>query len=172
MGYSTTFEGSIQIDPPLNNNEIQYLKNFSQTRHHQRKSGSYSIDLKDDIYHLQENDQDTINFNQKESDVPSLHCCWEPSDDGQYLNWNGIERCYYPKEWLEYLIENFLKNNSIAKQDNEGFSFLQSHTLNGVIEAQGEMEDDHYYLVVENNKVYISLEKKEILTKKNKKYNI
>jgi hypothetical protein len=174
MGYCTTFDGKIEINPPLNDREIQYLQQFSETRHYQKKSGSYTIHLNDGFLNIdfKKSDSDLIDFNKLDIDSPSLYCCWEPSEDGQYLQWNGQEKFYASKEWLEYLIQHFLDKNAIAKKDQENFSFLQSHLLNGIIEAQGEEELDHYYLVVENNNVTIHKEKPEISFKKSKKYGI
>lgn len=173
MGYCTTFEGKIEITPPLNDREIQYLQQFSKTRHYQRESGSYTININDGFFNtnFKKLDSAVIDFNKKDSDSPSLYCCWEPSEDGQYLQWNGQEKFYSPKEWLEYLIQNFLDKNAIAKKDQENFSFLQSHLLNGIIEAKEE-EFDYYYLAVENNNVTLYKEKPEISFKKYKKYGI
>ena len=39
MGYTTTFEGSISIEPPLNEQEISFLRDFNDTRHVNRTRG-------------------------------------------------------------------------------------------------------------------------------------
>ena len=71
-------------------------------------------------------------------DYPSYYCQWIPTEDGTALEWDGGEKFYYPVQWMEYLIEHFLKDN---------------HTLNGVIDAQGEEADDRWRLIVKDNVV-------------------
>jgi hypothetical protein len=44
MGYTTDFSGKIQIEPPLNKEEIQYLRKFNETRRMHRKNGPYFVD--------------------------------------------------------------------------------------------------------------------------------
>jgi hypothetical protein len=39
MGYTTDFDGHIQVSPPLNADEIAYLKKFNETRRMKRTSG-------------------------------------------------------------------------------------------------------------------------------------
>jgi hypothetical protein len=53
-------------------------------------------------------------------------------------------------KWMQYLIDHFLKPGCVAKTE---LPFLQgNHVVSGQIEAQGENRDDHWTLVVEDNK--------------------
>ena len=55
---------------------------------------------------------------------------------------------------MQYLIDNFLSVDAKAKIfEPENFKFLNGHTLNGLISAQGEEPSDKWYLAVNNNKV-------------------
>lgn len=44
MGYTTTFEGSVSVVPPLNDQEIEFLNKFAETRRMRRNSGPYFVD--------------------------------------------------------------------------------------------------------------------------------
>lgn len=124
MGYDTSFSGKITIEPPLNEQELKFFTEF----------------------------QKNLNLYQH-PDQPSDWFDWI-SKDGTTIEWSGGEKFYYPVEWMEFIINHFMGSNPIAKRDNpEEFSFLQSHTLNGTIEAQGEDEEDQWQLVVVNNEV-------------------
>lgn len=140
MGYTTTFDGEVTIDPPLNQEEIQFLTEFSQSRRMDRKEGPYELE-----------DRNVLNPNKPPEGQPGLWCQWIPTDDGKYIVWDGGEKFYNSVEWMQYLIDHFLKPNAIAK---DTLPFLQAnHTLNGEIFAQGEEPDDVWKLVVTDNVV-------------------
>lgn len=73
-------------------------------------------------------------------DKPSLWCALEVTEDGTELRWTGQEKTYKLPEWIKYIIDNF----------------LQGHTCNGEIEAQGEDPDDRYLISVRLNRVYLA----------------
>lgn len=148
MGYSTEFDGFIEIHPPLNKQEVEYLKNFANTRRMEREKGPYYVDGTG--YSGQGHDNDIKNYNQPPEGQPGLWCKWEPTQDGTKIEWNGIEKFYDSVEWMQYLINHFIGENPIAKKE---LPFLNKHVLHGEIDAQGDERNDHWYLVVENNKV-------------------
>ena len=140
MGYTTTFDGEVRIDPPLNQEEIQFLTEFSQSRRMDRKEGPYELE-----------DRNVLDDNNPPEGQPSLWCNWVPTHDGEAIVWNEVEKFYESVEWMQYLIDHFLKPNAIAK---DALPFLQAnHTLNGEIFAQGEEPDDVWKLVVTDNVV-------------------
>lgn len=108
MGYTTYFEGQVDIDPPLNQAEIDHLNNFADIRWG--------------------------------ASQPSYYCQWVPTEDGTALVWDEGEKFYGAAEWMQHLIDNFLRDN---------------HVLNGEIEAAGEESDDRWKLVVVDNKVSV-----------------
>lgn len=149
MGYTTEFSGSISIDPPLNAEEIAYLNKFSDTRRIHRTKGPYFVDGTG--LRGQGADADIINHNLPPTGQPGLWCKWVPTEDGTGIEWSGDEKFYDSAEWMEYLIEHFLKPNAVAKL---ALPFLQAnHTCNGVIKAQGEDMDDRWKLIVKDNVV-------------------
>jgi hypothetical protein len=152
MGYQTEFEGEISIDPSLNPEEIAYLNKFSDSRRMDRTKGPYFVDGVSD--YGANKDDDIQDSNKPPEGQPGLWCQWVPTEEGDALVWDGGEKFYCSLEWMGYLIKHFLKPNPIAKALHpDKFSFLQGHTLNGTITAQGECASDIWKLVVENNYV-------------------
>lgn len=152
MGYTTEFEGQIKINPPLNSDEINYLKKFNDTRRMMRKNGPYFVDGSGMMG--QGEDKDIIEYNSPPEGQPGLWCQWTPTEDGTAIEWDGGEKFYASEEWMEYIIKHFIGSNPIAPTKETTLQFLKPHTLNGVIEAQGEDDEDHWFLVVEDNEVF------------------
>lgn len=153
MGYSTDFEGRINIDPPLNQSEIGYLTKFSYTRHMKRTQGPYFVE--NDPYN--EDNTGVIHFNETPKSQPSLWCNFEPTEDGTALVWNGSEKTQYGKEWIEYLINYFLQANEYLVADACTYfkDFTFNHVCNGELIAQGEDPDDRWKIIVKDNVVTV-----------------
>ncbi len=152
MGYTTEFEGEITIDPPLNEQEIKYLTKFAGTRRMNRKNGPYYVDGDKSIAR-QPHEDDVIDYNAPPAGQPGLWCQWIPTEDGKALEWDSGEKFYYAVSWMQYLIDHFLGTEPIAKHDSFHFGFLQGHTANGTIYAQGEEAGDIWKIVVKDNTV-------------------
>lgn len=148
MGYTTEFSGQVDITPPLNEQEIEFLNKFSGTRRMDRKNGPYFVDGSEDFG--QGHNGDIREYNRPPAGQPGLWCQWVPNEDGTALEWDGGEKFYDATEWMTYLIEHFLKPDAVAKSV---LPFLQGHTLNGEIDAEGEDSGDIWKLVVKKNKV-------------------
>ena len=152
MDYHTKFFGHVNVVPPLSSQEIEYLNKFSDTRRMDRSKGPYFVNGTG--YAGQDHESDIKDYNSPPSGQPSLWCHWVPTQDGSAIEWNGSEKFRNSLEWMKYLIEHFVGSNPFAKQvSTEEFSFLQSHTLNGEIAAEGESESDRWTLSVKDNKV-------------------
>jgi hypothetical protein len=139
VGYDTTFSGQVTVDPPLSPAEVQFLKDFSETRHctHQDSPfaavGGYTCSGR--------------NCGSPGPGVPDFWCLWEATDDGTAIKWNGAEKFYDSEAWMKFLISNFLAPGSVA-----GPAYLtHDHTLNGVIDAEGEEAGDIWRLIVKGN---------------------
>lgn len=148
MGYTTEFSGAVEVHPPLNEKEIEYLKKFASTRRMDRKNGPYYVEGTG--FNGQGRDADVINYNSPAKGQPGLWCQWQPTDDGTKIEWDGGEKFYNSVEWMQYLIDYFIGDNPLAKKE---LPFLNKHVLHGKIAAHGEDSDDHWFLLVENNKV-------------------
>jgi hypothetical protein len=162
MGYTTEFEGSVSISPPLNAHEIAYLRKFAASRRMDRTRGPYFVDGSGPFG--QGHDGDIRDFNKPPAGQPGLWCRWEPTKDGRAAKWNGVEKFYNSEEWMTYLIDLFLKPGAVLASElanpvpgrhysAEFWHFTFDHELNGVIDAQGEDDDDRWRLIVTGNAV-------------------
>ncbi len=148
MGYTTDFEGKINIVPELSAKEVNFLTKFAETRRMNREKGPYYVDSGGMMG--QAHEDDILNYNSPPDGQPSLWCQWVPSDDGDAIEWDGNEKFYSSPEWMAYLIKHFLGTNPVAQKE---LPFLKGHTLNGTISAQGEDPSDMWLLYVKDNKV-------------------
>jgi hypothetical protein len=151
MGYTTYFDGAVEIDPPLNDEEIEFLTKFAETRRMDRTKGPYYVD--GGGFMGQENEPDIINFNRPPTGQPGLWCQWIPSEDGTLIIWDEGEKFYDADVWMKYLIDHFIGSNPKAQKE---LPFLQGHVCNGSFQAQGEDYDDKWMLSVRDNRVTIA----------------
>ena len=152
MGYSTEFSGVINIKPPLNEKEIEFLRKFNDTRRMTRNQGPYYVEDESEGYGYLGVNMNKGEHNQPPPDQPGLWCHWVSSDHGRFMLWDAGEKTYDFAEWMKYLIEHFVCSNPNAKSE---LPFLQSHVLNGTIEAKGEEGNDRWDLIVRDNKVFV-----------------
>lgn len=150
MGYTTDFSGRVEITPPLDKEEIKYLKKFGDTRRMNRTKGPYYVDNKGMAG--QDHEADILDYNSPPPGQPGLWCQWVPTPDGKFIEWDGSEKFYNAPEWMTYIIDHFLKADPKAKGV---LKHLKPHVLNGEIEAQGEDDNDRWKLVVKDNKVSV-----------------
>lgn len=151
MGYTTDFDGEIDVKPPLNAKEIEYLKKFSRTRRMLCSNGPYYIN-RGGFAGQDHNDSTIIEYNSPAKGQPGLWCKWISSDDGSFIEWDEGEKFYDAAEWMKYLIDHFIGSNPLAKN---ALSFFEGHVLNGKISAQGEESSDRWDLIVKDNKVFV-----------------
>lgn len=148
MGYTTEFTGSIAIEPPLNAEEISYLKKFAESRRMDSEQGPYYVDREGFMGQGTEGVRD---YNRPPAGQPGLWCQWVPTEDGTELVWDEGEKFYEADKWMAYLIDHFLKPGARAAGE---LKFLQAnHTCNGRIQATGEDPSDMWDLVVDDNQV-------------------
>lgn len=149
MGYHTDFSGSIKVEPPLNAEEVAYLMKFAETRRMSRRNGPYFVD--GGGFKGQVAADDVIDYNRPAQGQPGMWCQWVPTLDGTAIEWDGGEKFYDSTEWMQYLIDHFLRPGAAAKS---ALPFLQAnHVCNGLIDAQGEETTDSWQLIVTDNKV-------------------
>lgn len=158
MGYTTDFSGSFDLNKPLSKEHKAFLEKFAQTRRMERKQtvaskmedpvridaglpigkeGAYFVGGKEDFGQGQ--DDSIVNYNTPPSGQPSLWCQWTPNENGTAIEWDGGEKFYEYVDWIEYLINNFLKP--------------WGYILNGEVEWFGEDRDDRGMIIVVNNDV-------------------
>ena len=162
MGYTTDFDGSVSVTPPLNLHEVTYLRKLAGTRRMHRERGPYFVDGSG--FMGQGDDEDIRDHNRQPPEQPSLWLHWQPTEDGSAIEWDGTEKFYDSEEWMAYLIETFLKPGATVQAElanpvpgrdyPEAFRhFTFDHEVNGTIDAQGEDAEDRWRLVVTANEV-------------------
>lgn len=162
MGYTTDFTGEIKVSPPLNEAEISYLRDFNESRRMHRTKGPYYAHPGSNMG--QGHEADVLNYNRPGPEQPELWYQWVPTEDGTAIEWDGGEKFYSPVEWMEYLIDTFLRPGATVQRelndpvegryyDPRFAHFTFDHQLNGRIEAQGEEVGDYWRLLVKNNQV-------------------
>jgi hypothetical protein len=163
MGYTTDFNGEFNLDKPLTSAHKAYLEKFNETRRMKRKQaptakrpdpirvdaglpigkeGAYFVGEGGDYGQGEGCGNDIIglvDYNTPPSGQPSLWCQWVPNEDGTSIVWDGGEKFYEYIDWIEYLVENFIKP--------------WGYTLNGEVEWYGEDANDRGMIVVDNNVV-------------------
>jgi hypothetical protein len=158
MGYTTDFTGSFDVTPVLEPEHREYLSKFAETRRMKRDSVK-AKEMKDEVReavglpigedggyfvgaggHAGQNNDDSIeNYNSPPHNQPGLWCQWTPNEDGDAIEWDCGEKFYNYVEWLDYIVEHFLKP--------------WGYTLNGEVEWQGEDSYDLGKIVVTDNEI-------------------
>lgn len=155
MGYTTEFAGQIMLDKPLSAELKEFFETFLQTRHMKRDVSKIQGEkLKSSIHNLigfpvgeegeffcdpeaenmgQDHTPDVTDYNNPPKNVPGLWCGWTFGKD--CIEWDGAEKFYDYVEWLEYIINTFLKPagyvcNGSMKWRGEDFNDM------GVIEVK------------------------------------
>ena len=134
MGYSTDFIGHIDIRPRLNLAEQRYLLAFDRSRHYHRAEGPYAIPGNPGA---EEAGVAIEDYNQPGPGMPGFWCDWSPCWGGDCLAYNGNEKFYDAKRWLEYLIDHFLKPGALASRSGHPYfeEFTFDHELDGIVAA-------------------------------------
>ncbi len=151
MGYTTEFDGRFNLDKPLTVPQFNYLKAFNETRHMRRNADALMLTPdplrvkvglplgNEGEYYVADESQAVLVIIQTPTTQPGLWCKWVPTEDGEGIEWDNNEKFYDYIEWLEYIIENFLKPWGL--------------TLSGTVTWEGESNSDIGKIVVTDNKV-------------------
>lgn len=126
MSFRIEFQGNFVLNPRLTPCQVEYLRKFSETRRMQR-SESIAEEMQDPVRNavglpigseaeyfvggLGDCGQDTDNSVLKDyppTSQPSYFCPWKPSEDGNFIEWNGCGVAGDDIEWLKYMIKHFL----------------------------------------------------------------
>lgn len=168
MGYSTDYYGSFKIEPALSAEEVEKLNAWLTCRHTQldmkkirmidAEADEHTIDGKrlgqngwNWIKSFVDSDGDkwepirelVIDYNEC-SPLPSLWSDLEVNIDAAgdtWLSWNGSEKTYCMKEWLQLLIDVVFAPNG--------------YKLNGRFDWEGEDRFDVGAIIIEDNNITI-----------------
>ncbi len=148
MGYTTYFNGAVEISPPLSEEEVSFINKFGEKRHEHFSGSLYYVDGMG----MTLGDKVTVEGQYHHPEVPGLYCQWVVSEDGKSIEWDGEEKFYEADAWMEFIIEHLIGTKPKAQA---GIPFLTGHTCNGDIYAEGEESEDHWMIKVRNNKVEV-----------------
>lgn len=114
MGYNTDYSRKIRINPPLDEDIISDMEIFADQDHRDERYAKV---------------------------FGGVWCNFVATKDGTAIKWNGNEKTYNGPEWIQVLIEKFVKPaGSVA---------------NGKLLAQGEEPGDVWWLIVKDNVVSV-----------------
>lgn len=147
---ASPFSGFITIEPPLSNEERDYVNAFKRTRRVDRVQGPHFLTTRDPA-----SDINVIDENRPAYGQPSLWCQWEITQDGRRIVFDEGEREFEkPLEWMAYLIDHFLRLNPFVMEEfaqvrrDYGIPNFTGHICNGHIQCR-----KHHNILVENNRV-------------------
>ena len=165
MGYTTDFAGTFQVSPPLTEEHRLYLGRFADTRRMQRDptiaatfpdplrvaaglpigpQGAYYVGVPADVttwegHWGQDRDASVLAYNGAASGQPGLWCQWVPTRDGTGIMWDGSEKFYDYVQWLQYIVDHFLKP--------------WGYSLSGEVVWEGENRNDLGTIVARDNTI-------------------
>ena len=149
MGYSTYFDGEVKVTPALNEQEVEFLRQFSESRRMNRTTSPYYVAGSGPSG--QGHEDNIIDYNTPPPGQPGLWCGWTALDENT-IGWNEEEKFYASADWMKYIIQHFIGRNPLAKAE---LPFLQGHVCNGQINAQGDDSEDVWSLIVRDGKVLV-----------------
>jgi len=156
MGHTTDFVGHIDIEPALNQDEMEYLTAFSLSRRFARPEGPYAVPGNPMAARDVEREAvDVDTYNTIAPGQPRLYCQWVPCLDGCCLAFDGHEKFYAPVDWMRYLIQHFLKPGAKASRSGlpafEHFTF--DHQLDGMVVGCRRDTKELFAIQVRDNRV-------------------
>ena len=156
MGFTTDFIGRVEIEPALNQDEVEYLSAFSMSRRFDRAEGPYFVPGNPmAVIDTERQGVDVDTYNRVAPGQPELWCHWVPCPGGCCLSFDGDEKFYQPVEWMRYLINHFLKPGALASRTGlpafEHFTF--DHRLDGMVVGCRRDNKALYAISVTNNRV-------------------
>lgn len=167
MGYTTDFIGHVDVNPPMNRAEQEYLAAFGQSRRYDRPGGPYDVPGNPVAELTSPKSVSTATLNRGAESQPGLWCDWTPCWDGCCLSYNGYEKFYNGTRWLIYLIEHFLRPGAYARASGlaQFAEFGFDHYLDGIIAGCRRDNKELFLIRVEDNQV-----REEVLRPADRRY--
>lgn len=109
------FLGRIEVRPPLNEAERDYLVDLAHSTSTLRGTPT----------------------GRGETSVPFAHLAWEPCPEGCCLTWTGLERPVHLLSSLRFLVDHLLKPGAKVVGHHRFADFTCDHVLDGAVTGQG-----------------------------------
>lgn len=161
MGHGTNFLGHLDITPPLNDAEADWLRAFAEIdRRHYRDPYDVAMNPRvveqEDAHAARWTDDSTpdpfASLSPRDG-TPYPHLPWVPCGLGCCLRWNGAEKSRMALEWLEYLTDHFLRPGAHAQTSGkpEFAHFTFDHEVNGTLACERDDTDELYLIRARDN---------------------
>lgn len=170
MGYTIKYSGRFNLNKSLTDDQAKFLRDFAATRHYSRawkedeENGKWFVDpdckFEPDFFNDKEYEKvlyakpynhkkrkayelekwGCADYSEVNPGMPSFYCQWVPTEDMMGIEWDGGEKFYNAKEWLEFIIENYLKP--------------WGYVLNGQVEykyGENEYPSEFGFLIIKDN---------------------
>lgn len=160
MGFSTTYLGRLDITPPLNDAEADWLRVFAEIdRRHFREPYEVAMNprvVQRESWSSTSPRSDAFGSLTPPDGSPYPHISWRPCMDGCCLTWDGQEKSRMAEESLQYLIDHFLRPGGHARRDRrpEFAEFTFDHVVNGIIAAERDDTRELFLIVCEDNTIH------------------
>ena len=182
MGFSTRFLGRLDIEPPLNPAEVEWLKAFAELDR-RYFTDAYDVPMNPRAFRLEQGAgrttaaQGTTNAGQPVAAAsvggglvgvnafttltpldgsPYPHLDWTPCVDGCCLTWDSrTEKSRMAEAWLQYLIDHFLRPGALARTSHrpDFAPFTFDHVLNGTIAAERDDTRELWVIQCSDNEI-------------------
>ena len=136
MGFSTHYLGRLDIEPILNQAEIEWLRAYAEVC----EPGKWGYDLP---LNPRAANAGRYPFERESArpqvdvDAPWGRCDWMPCVEGCCLRWRSEEKSNNAVSWLRHLVDHFLCADALARGRHEDFEdFTFDHVVGGVIAAE------------------------------------
>lgn len=164
MGFSTHYLGRLDIKPHLNEAEGEWLRAFAEIdRRHYTQPYEVAMNpraLQIERWERQESgakrdSPDPFSSLTPADGTPYPHLAWHPCPTGCCLSWDGSEKSRMAEEWLQYLIDHFLRPGAHARLSRraEFEQFTFDHVVSGTIAAERDDTRELFLIVCEDNQV-------------------
>lgn len=156
MGFSTTYLGHLDIEPPLNSAETAWLRAFRLTDRSLHPHDPYAVPMNpraERLAHLTRDRHDKPDASSRSQAAELTRCDWQPCLDGCCLVWESIEKSNTSIHELRYLIDHFLRPGAHASRDGRAdfAEFTFDHHVHGVVAAERDDTRELYVIVARDN---------------------
>jgi hypothetical protein len=136
MGYDTHYVGHIQVTPPLNNAEFEYLTAFAETPHVAEDPSPYAVS--DNPRAPRPVGPKGYSVLNRRDDLPDCICPWIPSCGGRcFVIKDDRGQHHDAAKWLQWIVDHFLKPGALAgvSGDDDFAEFTFDHSLGAAVAA-------------------------------------
>jgi hypothetical protein len=163
MGHSTTYLGRLDVTPPLNASEIDWLRAYAAADR-RCYSDTYDVAMNPraharEVYAAAEASPQRSSFTEllsRGQEAPGARCDWVPCGEGCCLSWQRTEKSNIGEQWLRFIVDHFLRPNAHASSsmnaDFEAFTF--DHVASGTIAAERDDSRELYLIRAEDNAIW------------------